>query len=120
MRRKTSPPEVAPESALARLLELESRLEAMLESARLQAETVVAEAGQRAAARASTLAVELAAAETELSAALAAEAEVRVGQERALLAAARGRYEAVDTAGLEALSAWVVEQVLQMAGEESS
>ena len=119
MRRTTSAPDAAPESALARLLEVESRLEAMLEEARVHADDIESEARERAGLRAGALEGELAAADTELSAALAAEAEARIARERALLAEARARYDAVDAAGLAAHADWVVEQVLRMASEGS-
>ena len=119
MRRTTSAPDAAPESALARLLEVESRLEAMLEEARVHADDIEAEARERAGLRVGAQEGELAAADTELSAALAAEAEARIARERALLAEARARYDAVDAAGLAAHADWVVEQVLRMASEGS-
>ena len=49
----------------------------------------------------------------------AMEAEARIARERALLAEARARYEAVDAASLAAHADWVVEQVLRMASEGS-
>ena len=76
MRRTTSAPDAAPESALARLLEVESRLEAMLEEARVHADDIEAEAHERAGLRAGALEGELAAADAELSAALAADARM--------------------------------------------
>jgi hypothetical protein len=120
MRRTSSPSNQAPDSALARLLEVESRLEGMLERARIEAESILAAAGERAEARAGTLVAELAAADAELSATLAAEAEARIAQERTLLAAVRARYEAVDAAQARILSAWVVDEVLRMAAERSA
>ena len=119
MRRTTSAPDAAPESALARLLEVGSRLEAMLEGARVHAAEIEAEARGRAGLRAGALEAELAAADTELSAALAAEADARIARDRALLGEARARYEAMDAASLAAHADWVVEQVLRMAAEGS-
>jgi len=119
MRRTSSPHHPAPESALARLLEVESRLEAMLERARVDAEATLGAAGARAEARGGTLVAELAAADAEVSATLAAEAEARVAEEQAMLAAARARYEAVDAIQLDALSTWVIDEVLRMAAEQS-
>ena len=85
----------------------------------LHADEIEAEARAQAGLRAGALEGELAAADVELTAALAAEAEARIARERALLAEARARYEAVDAAGLAAHADWVVEQVLRMASEGS-
>jgi hypothetical protein len=92
----------------------------MLERARVESESILAAAGERAAARSGTLAAQLAAADAELSATLAAESDARIAEERTLLAAARARYEAVDTAQASILSAWVVDEVLRMAAERSA
>lgn len=119
MRRTSSAPHPAPESALARLLEVESRLEAMLERARTDAEATIGAARERAEARAGTLVAELAAADAEVSATLAAEAEARITQEQSLLAATRARYEVVDAIRAHALSAWVIDEVLRMAAEQA-
>lgn len=119
MRRTSAGPDVAPESALARLLEVESRLEQMLEEARQEAEATLRAAGARADARAETLAAELRAADVELSAALAAEAAGRIGAEQEALAQIRARYEAVGDQGVEALATWVLEQVLAAVGTEA-
>jgi hypothetical protein len=117
MRRTPPPPDTAPESALARLLEVESRLEAMLEEARADAGRIEARARQQAEARAGRLAADLAAADAELTARLAVESEARIAREQAHLAGVRARYEAVDDARATALSAWLVDEVLRMAGE---
>ena len=119
MRRTSPPPHPAPESALTRLLEVESRLEAMLGRARVDSERTIGAARERAEARTGTLVAELAAADAEVSVTLAAEAEARIAEEQALLAAARARYEAVDATQLDALSAWVIGEVLRMAAEQS-
>ena len=116
MRRTAGAPHAAPESALARLLEVESRLEAMLEETRARAEATLQQARERAEARLGTLAAELAAAEAEVSSALDAEAAAQVAREQAALAEVRARYDAVDDAGVEALAAWVFDQVLATAG----
>ena len=120
MRRTTSAPDPAPRSALTRLLDVESRLEAMLAQARLDAEEVLQRGKARAEARASSLAVELASADAELSARLTMETEARIAEEEAALAARRHRYETVGSADLQDHAAWVVEEVLRIAGEESA
>jgi len=112
MRRTAGAPHAAPESALARLLEVESRLEGLLEEARAAADAMLATAEARAGARLGTLAAELAAAEAEMSASLAAEATAQVAREQEALAAIRARYEAVDDGAIETLAAWVSAQVL--------
>jgi hypothetical protein len=117
MRRTPSQTDAAPESALARLLEVESRLEAMLEEARVDAEKIEARARREAEARVGRLATELAAADAELAATLAAESEAHIARERARLAGVRARYEAVDEERTAALSAWIVDEVLRLAGE---
>lgn len=119
MRRTTAGPEAVPASALARLLEVESRLEAMLDEARQAAESTLREARGRAEARAGSTDAEMATADAELSASLAAEALRRIGEEQAALARVRARYEQVDGRGAEALAAWVLEQVLVSAGMEA-
>jgi len=119
MRRTPSGPDAAPESALARLLEVESRLEAMLDEARRQADVTLYEARVRAGARLGALAAELAAADAELSVALAAQAARRIAEEQEALARVRSRYDAVDARGVEALAAWVLEQVLESVGREA-
>ena len=116
MGRTAGAPHAAPESALARLLEVETRLEAMLEEARALAEATVAAARDQAETRAGALAAELAAAEVEVSAALALEAAEQVAREHKALAEVRSRYEAVDDGGVEALASWVFEQVLASVG----
>ncbi len=120
MRRTAADHHAAPQSALARLLEVETRLEGMLEAARLEAEKTVSDARERAAARTGTLAAELAAAEAEVSATLDAESGARVLREQELLAQIRSRYEAVDVRAVEALAAWVFEQVLASVGAEAA
>ena len=112
MRRRAAGPEAAPESALARLLEVESRLETMLEEARREAESTVLDARERAATRAGTMDAEFAAADAELSAVLDAEALRRIVEEQTALARVRARYEQVDARAVEAHAAWVLEQVL--------
>jgi len=92
----------------------------MLERARVNADTILDAAREQAEARADALVAEMAAADAELSAALGAEAEARIAEERALLAAARARYEAVDAIRADALSAWVIGEVLRMAAEGSA
>ena len=102
MRRSSSAPVPAPASALARLLEVESRLEAMLEEARTESAALLE-----------------AAADAELSARLTADAEARIAEEAAALAAVRARYEAVDAAAIERHARWLVQQVLRMAAESA-
>ncbi len=116
MRRTPAAPTVAPESALSRLLEVEARLEAMLEEAHAQGEATLAEARKRAEARGVALAAELAKVDGELSVTLAAEAAARMAEQRGAIARVRARYEAVDDRGVESLAAWVVERVLQSTG----
>ena len=116
MRRTAGVPPAAPESALARLLEVETRLEAMLDETRTLADATLQQARDRAEARLGTLASELAAAESAVAATLASEAAAQVLRERAALAQVCARYDAVDDAGIEALAAWVFDQVLGSAG----
>jgi hypothetical protein len=120
MRRTSSPPDTAPQSALARLLEVESRLEAMLDEARLESEATLKDAEERADLRTKSLATELAAADAELSARLTANVERRIAEEEAVLAAARARYEAIGDAAIEAHARWIVAQVLGIAAEGAS
>lgn len=112
MRRTPAGAAPAPESALARLLEVESRLEAMLDEARQAADSALRAARERSEARAATIADELAAADAEMSASVAAEARRRIDEEQQALARIRARYEQVDDRDVEALAAWVIEQVL--------
>ncbi|HMU62052.1 MAG TPA: hypothetical protein PKA66_09725 [Gemmatimonadales bacterium] len=119
MRRSSSAPGSAQQSALARLLEVESRLEAMLEEARAESAALLEGAAQRAERRHDSLAAELAAADAELSARLAVDAETRIAEEEAELAAVRARYEAVDEAAAAEHARWLVERVLRMAAEAS-
>ena len=118
MRRTPAAPTTAPESALSRLLEVETRLEAMLKEAHAQAEATLREARNRAEARGVALAAELATVDTELSVTLAAEAAAQMAEQREAIARVRSRYEAVDDRGVEALGGWVVEQVLQRMGTQ--
>lgn len=112
MRRTAAGSEAAPESALARLLEVESRLEVMLEEARQSADATLREARGRAATHAGSNEAEMAAADAKLSASLAAEALRRIEEEQAALARVRSRYEEVDDGGVESQAAWVLAQVL--------
>ncbi len=112
MRPRRPSPDQAPESALARLLEVESRLEAMLEGVRLDADAQVRAAEDDAKARVAQLDAELAAAEAALAAALEAKAEAQIAEERTGLEAARARYESVTDDEAEALAVWVVDAVL--------
>ena len=116
MRRTPAAPTAAPESALSRLLEVETRLEAMLEEAHAQAEATLREARNRAEARGVALAAELTTADAELSIALAAKAAAQMAEQREAIARVRARYESVDDRGVETLAVWVVEQVLQSTG----
>jgi len=108
----------APESALARLLEVETRLEAMLAEVRADAEAMVAAATARAEGVAESLGAELAAAEAELAATLEAEAAKQVSSACAEFEARRTALARVDEDGIDALVAWVVEAVLTEAGRE--
>jgi len=117
--RRTAAQHAAPESALARLLEVETRLEAMLEEAHLAAEATLRDARARAASRSGALAAELAAAESEVASAVAAQIAAQVAREEAALTRTRSRYERVDDRSVEALAAWVFDQVLAAAGTES-
>ncbi len=119
MRRRSLPPDPAPRSALARLLEVESRLEAMLEEARTDSAAASRSAAEQAELRHGSLTAELAAADAELSARLTADAEARIAEEAAALAAVRARYEAVDAAAIERHARWLVQQVLRMAAESA-
>jgi hypothetical protein len=117
MRRRSSAADSAPRSALARLLEVESRLEAALEEARAESAAVLERAAERAELRQGALAAELAAADDELSARLAVDAEARIAEEEAALAAVRARYEAVDEVAATEHAHWLVQQVLRIAAE---
>jgi hypothetical protein len=92
---------------------VETRLEAMLEEAHAQAEATLREARNRAAARGVALVAELATVDAELAVTLAAKATAQMAEQRDALTRVRSRYEVVDDRGVEALAAWVVEQVLQ-------
>lgn len=118
MRRKPSPPDPAPRSALARLLEVESRLEAMLAEARREGDALLRDAEIRATTRIGSLEAELVAADAELSARLAAAAEGRIRAEASVVAARCARFEALEPADLSVLADWVVEQVLLLAAED--
>ena len=118
MRRRQTSSDQAPESALARLLEVETRLEAMLEEVRTDAEAMVAAATARAEGVAESLGAELAAAEADLAADLEAEAATRVARACAEFEAGRAAIARVDEKGIDALAAWVVEAVLAEAGRE--
>lgn len=117
MRRRSSAPDSAPRSALARLLEVESRLEATLEEARAASAALLARAAEQAERRQDSLAAELAAADAELSARLAVDAETRIAEEEAALAAVRARYEAVDEAAAREHARWLVQRVLRVIAE---
>ncbi len=119
MRRTSSPPDLAPRSALARLLEVEFRLEAMLEEARLESEAILKTAREQAELRHGSLAAEIAAADTELAVRLTAEAESRIAEEEAVVAAVRARYECVDEAALAAHARWIAGRVLRIVAEGS-
>jgi hypothetical protein len=96
---------------------VESRLEVMLEQAHAESAALLERAAERAERRQDSLAAELAAADAELSARLAVDAETRIVEEEAALAAVRGRYEAVDEAAAAEHAHWLVEQVLRIAAE---
>jgi hypothetical protein len=98
---------------------VETRLEAMLEETHAQAEATLREARNLAEARGVSLVAELATADAELSGALAAKVAARMAEQREAIARVRARYEAVDDRGVEALAAWVVEQVLQSTGTQA-
>src|SRR3990167_4681746 len=102
MRRTPAAPTAAPESALSRLLEVETRLEAMLEEAHAQAEATLREARNRAAARGVALVAELATVDAELAVTLAAKATAQMAEQRDALTRVRSRYEVVDDRGVEA------------------
>jgi len=102
----------APESALARLLAIEERIEALLATARRDADAVREAARAQVAARLDALAAELTAADAALGATLAREAESRIFAERAALDRRIGRYEALDDARVEELAAWLADEVL--------
>jgi hypothetical protein len=117
MRRSSSAPDSAHQSALARLLEVETRLEAMLEEARAESAAMLDLATERAERRRDSLAAELAAADAELSARLAVDARRRIAEEEAALAAVRARYESVNEAAAAEHARWLVDQVLRIATE---
>lgn len=109
---RTSP---APAGAgeLARLLETEERLEALLQRAHREAEELVAAARRAAAERDAVLATELAAAEWQQAEAIAAE---RVRLEAAIADAARRavqRSETIDAPRVATLAERVVERLLE-------
>jgi len=96
---------------------VESRLEAMLEEARAESAAILERAAERAERRRDALAAELAAADAELSARLAVDAERRIAEEEAALAAVQARYQAVDEGAAAAHARWLVQQVLRIAAE---
>ncbi len=120
MRRTSSGAAGARVSALARLLEVETRLEDALEQARRDADAVREAARARAAARQGALAAELAAADAELSATLARDADAQIASERAELARRSARYEALDDRAVEALAEWVAGEALAGEGPEGA
>lgn len=119
MRRTPAATTAAPESALSRLLEVEARLEAMLEEAHAQMEATLREARNQAEAREVALAAELVTTDTELSEAFSAKVAGQVAEQREAIARVRTQYDAVDDRGVETLSTWVVEQVLQSVGTQA-
>ena len=94
---------------------MESRLEAMLDAVRVEAEARVRDAERQAREREEGLVAEFAAAEQEMSVRLAAESAAQVAAESARLDARRARYERVDADEAHALAEWVVEEVLRTA-----
>jgi F0F1-type ATP synthase membrane subunit b/b' len=105
-------PEPAPDTALARVLALEARLDQLLADAAVEAREIVRAADERARARMAELDRELARVREEV------EAELEEARARAVaeLQAGAGRklegYRAVDQARVEELAEWVARQVL--------
>lgn len=118
MRRTPAATTAAPESALSRLLEVETRLEAMLEAAHAHVEATLREARNQVEARGVALADELVTMDAELSEAFAAKVASQVAEQREAIARVRTRYDAVDDRGVETFSTWVVERVLQSVGTQ--
>jgi hypothetical protein len=105
--------ESAPFSALARLLEREQRLEAMLAGARAEAAELVAQAEREARAGAVALDAELAETASRAEADRSADCATRLAEltregERAL-----ARFRNIEPAQITELAQWVASQVLE-------
>lgn len=117
---RTAPPaDGASESALARLLEAEARLEAALAVARREADAMRVAAEAAAAARLARVESELVAAGNDLAVRIAAAARSRIAAEREALERRRAQYAAVEDSTLERLARWVTAEVLSAVGQEA-
>jgi len=118
MHTKTPRAEPAPDSALARLLATEARLEAMLAECSTAAEARVRDAEAGAARRLDDVETELAVATREMEARLARERADRMASATARATAALAAFERLDEATVATLADWVVGQVIGAAGDE--
>jgi hypothetical protein len=110
--------EPAPDSALARLLATEARLETMLVECRAAAEARVREAETSATGRLGEVKAEIAKAAREIESRLARERTDRLASATARATADTAAFERLDDARVAALAEWVVEQVVASAGGE--
>ena len=118
MQTKTPRAEPAPDSALARLLATEARLETMLAERRAAAEARVRAAEAGAARRLDEVEAELAAAAREIETRLARERADRMAAATERATAALRAFEQLDDAMVASLAEWVVGQVIDSAGGE--
>lgn len=106
------PVELAPGSALARLLETEARLELMLAESTARAHAVVAAAEQDALTRLAAVDDELTQLGLDVAARYRAELITRIAQLEADAARELRGLESVDAGRIGRLTDWVVEQVI--------
>ncbi len=118
MHTKTPRAEPAPDSALARLLTTEARLETMLAECRAAAEARVRDAEAGAARRLDDVETELAAAAREMEVRLACERVDRLASATSRATADLAAFERLEDATVGVLADWVVEQVIDSAGGE--
>ena len=105
--------ESAPSSALARLLEREAQLEAMLGGARERAAAIIANAEHEAEAGAAALEAELAAAAARAEASRSADCAARLAALSRQSEVALARLRDIGPAQLTGLAHWVAGQVLE-------
>jgi vacuolar-type H+-ATPase subunit H len=118
MHAKAPRAEPAPDSALARLLATEARLETMLAECRAVAEARVRDAEAGAARRLGDVETELLDATHEMEARLARERRERLASATARATAALAAFEQLNDATVATLADWVVTQVIGSAGGE--
>jgi len=105
--------ESAPSSALARLLEQEQQLEAMLAGARTRAAELVARAEREARAGALALEAELAEAMTRAEAVRSADCAARLAEVTREGEQALTRFRSIGPERITELAQWVTSQVLE-------